>query len=275
MLTEVLPALGLGLEQERRAALFEVERFLTRVWMHPLLDSVTVEKRRAGLAAIAQEMQELAVEDYAAVMVGGALWKTTTESDVDFVVFVKDATKPPLVMISRLDYIESLKVDTLACRTALRVWQPGQRRFVGYDVGQYGGDILLTPDEFIAGDLEFARELRLGMMEYLRSVGGKGKWQRYIEDWFDTNYRRWSEETVPRREGSGRQIKGADASRQGRYNRALEARSKQSGNPEKWQAAFEKAKQDLKVPGFETYASAIWANGGELTLRPQYVSQGI
>lgn len=246
-------------EIKEKQALDEVESFVTKIWQHPLLDERTIEHRKNGLDEMNKLLQENNLEDSFAVLVGSSIWITTEKSDWDFILYQTnpDTTTHIDVKNPNINIIERRSVQQSAVFEF-------EKHF----------DLLVTPDEYIAGNVNLARRVRHLILSKLvldghSLEGWKGKqnqarFDNYFRDvirgWYaflDYDHNKAEERT-------------------NRVKRHLEERAKLSNmSPEKYYMEFNAALNRIKPPDINTFCDAMQYTKGALNIDVRKSAQNI
>lgn len=249
----------------------QVRQFVTRVWEHPLVDNQTREHRKLAKTKLQFILEQFGVDPstYITIPVGSVIWATDKDSDFDYHLVLKDMT-----VLDSVDK-ESLKV---------RLEEEKVNIVTLYDLESACSDrvnlivLLLTPDDYIGGNIQIVQDLRLKAVSYLKEqVVGVNTYEdpeETINQYFDLFFRNWSDESsfLAR---SFRRGKPSDRNRSARISSRLEQRAQQTHNPERYKATFEKARNELRVPDLDMYSKAMINTQGALNLSPQHVAVGI
>ena len=247
-------------ETEEVQALEQVEGFVTKVWEHPLLDAFTIEHRQKGIAAMETVLKENNLENGFAVLTGSSIWIAKENSDWDFIVYQKNPdTSAPIIQNNE-------RVNIIDIRVA-------QESAVFYFDRHF--DLLVTPDEYIVGNIKLARQIRLLILNKLildgeLNDGWNGELnQARIDKYFSEKIRGWfflSSEFAPDK-------------MEERYKRVqnnLDIRSDLAQMPkEKYIAEFNKAMNEISPPKISTYWKALQYTNGELHIDKRKASQNI
>lgn len=248
-----------------------LNKFVTRVWEHPLVTELTRQKRAEAFRAA----HEIVREDKGILLVpvGSSLWVSGEDSDVDFL-NIRTRSIPE----ARVIEIENL-LDENRLASQPDPTKPILHAAGGFIVGdrlQYHdldalAVLFLTPDEYISGDHDLLRQLRLKAVDptnytgSAKAIANFGSWfnaevqdrLHRIKEWpvkdfgypYDDHYIRWKA--------------------------AMDDRAAQSNYPRKWQEAFHKGFSELRVPDFESIRSNIQTTGGEIHLDSKYKAKGL
>src|SRR5260221_13438975 len=96
-----------GTEAEQQAALQEVEKFITRIWEHPLLDEQTRQHRQHGKEVLTKFMYDYGSassypDKYFGVPFGSTRMITEKGSDYDFDLYVTQEHQRALMYSSTI-----------------------------------------------------------------------------------------------------------------------------------------------------------------------------
>lgn len=233
------------------ASVTAVERFVTRVWEHPLVDEATRQHRLRGRLRFNEWIKNTGVDkdNCIAFPVGSFVWITNEESDYDLILITNPAFHRWLHQDSQAAYaLRGLHfIDIL------------KYRIIDMSRWSHFSRLLLTPDEYVFGNTDIARKLRLSSLRDLRGYG-----KCLIDEMFNIHYRYWDRSNDY---GGGK--------RRRRFDANLEIRARQSRCPARWKEAFLDARKQLQVPTFEQFQEALTYTGGALHINPRYAALGI
>jgi len=247
--------------------------FLNKVWRHPLLDEKTIDHRRQFPEKFKLWCQPWGVnpQTVSAVLVGSSLWTTDRiehgeGSDWDFILYGPDGV------------INALRKS----REEKRYNEHGQEIFADWDIHPdriYASSdlkelanlapLLLTPDNFIAGNLELARQYRLKLLDM------KDPHQKQLNYEFDHYMRGWPSLEFPESRTGDRRERFENV-----LNRAATAKAKKLGIPivfkdepflTKFKELFKNAMQKIEVPSLEIYKKTLEQTKGALILPPNII----
>jgi len=245
---------SLGLrETKTQSPLFKVEKLVTRMWEHPLVDDRMRENRKRGKILLQKVIanSDLADSKYIGIPVGSAMWVVDQDSDHDFNLVTSEENRGKydklLFQYGHGSEDKKFPVDIFTAR-------------YDYDLVKTPSPALLfTPDEYIVGDLEFIHSLRLRIIDAIESSGEKAWSPDFLAQWWSMT-KNWP------------QIHGK---RKERFDFAVSNRSQQTNRPSKWEAAYRHRVFNFQLPSFEDYASAIKQTNGALRINPRFVTRGM
>ena len=220
----------------------EVLNFLRKIWLHPLLDETT-KKHREGFPQKFREWCEAYGIDrsqVAAVLVGSSQWVTTQNSDYDFVLYTPKESLVVPCYLQKDVKISSIHPVAIATRNSILC----QYEFA---------PLFLTPDKFIAGNLELISEFRRMIL------GSKEPDWITVRFYFEKYIKGWP------KLGSGCRFQ--------RFANSLDDRAEMiAGRTEervktRYIEAFKRSLENLKLPSVEVYKEAISQTGGYLSLQ--------
>ncbi len=248
-------------EEKAREALHQVRKFTTQIWEHPLLDDQTSEHRVNGILNFNKFIIEndLELKNYIAIPYGSVVWATDEKSDWDFsIVAINEKAKEDLeykknMVLSEGDKL-SLNVFSLSNVMELR--------------GDVWYRILLTPDDYIGGNVKFVQQLRNFIAQVSNNTFQKNVNVDY-DKWFRLKFK----------EGYSH-IRttisfGNFEKRARRISNALGRRARQSRDNERYGIAFNKALDRFIPPKLSVYKTAMVYSNGKLSLDEKYYAKGI
>lgn len=119
----------------------------------------------------------------------------------------------------------------------------------------------LTPDEYCIGNLSFVHELRMGLVDKLKTDPIYAeKWHEDFERTFVRHYKTWPD---------------INRFRWDRYTQVLSKRAEKSPFPDSYRAKFEHVLHNFSVPSISDIIIATEANNGSLNLDSRYIAQGL
>lgn len=239
------------LREIRQDPSITVRKFVTKVWEHPLVTRQTLDHRMRFKPEVHGLMERYGIQrDQYCAMAGGSLtWITTQESDFDAVVITKDQKTAD--MIAAIPGKDMGEVDIVASDSATRLPHINEN---------WPYNLFLVPDEYIGGDLMFARNLRRELTSRF-DYALRNRFEQYMKSLFFYFYKQWH---ISQWYQNANPL--TSKKRQKRFNAALEVRSAETHVPEEWKQAFLNNLQSLHPPDFETYANAMKKSNGELSL---------
>lgn len=249
-----------------------LNRFVTRVWEHPLLTDLTRRKRTEALSAANQIIGD--EKDMFLVPVGSAVWVSGQDSDVDFILLHgPNASREKIEQIgSRLSENERAHPDPT--RPVLDF--AGIHEFE--DTLDFNNDkdylalLFLTPDEYISGDQEFLRQLRLralNQINYTDSARNSSYFGVWLQNEIDIqlrNIKNW-----PVKHFSDPNSQHYPRYEEARHDRAAKSRVQ----PRRWMQKFHRAMTNFSPPSFQEIQASINASGGQIHIEDRYRAQGL
>ena len=150
------------------------------------------------------------------------------------------------------------------------------------------GSLLLTPDEYLLGNIDKARALRLKAIEQLavdptqlrQSWADEANPETFgvMESFFKIHFKNWAKSILIPNHGPMAGDKGLELTmqarekRQKRFETNLAERSESAFAPD-WSGKFQDALATLQIPPFEIYAKAFKEQNGALHLSPRFAAQ--
>jgi hypothetical protein len=246
-----------------------VSTFLREVWEHPLLDDDTRRHREEGKAALQRTLAAHGLTDsqVIGIPVKGYLWSMTDLSDYDFRVIATDSKKELFDDVKNhiTDWIHLN--DVIGPDELVDVKHHGEK----LDVHPAAYDLLLTPDEFIVGDLTTAQSLRITVADRFHDrrlthnywTGRTNSAQAH----FQAQYMQWGiareriRITAPRTEGTFPHV-----SKHARFEQLIFDRSQLEPDPEGWEKAFMRSLRHRELPPLAVYRRALKQTQGALSI---------
>jgi hypothetical protein len=250
----------------RPSPLYQVREFVTRVWEHPLLDEQTRRHRYEAKGKLSNVLNDLGFtnDDFIAVPVGSLLWSVDEQSDYDYqLLFSNLETKERYRKLHLDTFLEQRNIQVIGNPTYANT----EEKIILSD--SHFADLLLTPDEYLSGNIQLAGKLRQSILGLYSEADYLYYWDRVVVPLFDGGYRYWELSTDKVIE------KPVKESRFTRFNIALAKRSQQSRVPSRYHGAFRYARDKLKLPSLKTYTEAMRESNGSLHIHPQFIAQGI
>lgn len=243
---------------EGRQALIEVRKFVTRVWEHPLVDKRLKEHRQEAKRQTLLYLEKHGIDkdSFVGIPVGSTRTIVNEESDFDVVFIAKD-----MEAFKKMAQIHAFQIPKEAPDFRLEIGNIIPP-YVVDSCGEGSVHLLFTPDEYLLGNLEFAKEARLRIIRGIKRQFGdevETEWGS-IEAIFNRFYKEWHL---------------SERKKTDRFRQVMNRRSKQTHVPQRWSDRFLKSLRGMKVPDYQTFSFAMEHSGGALELLPRYRSQGI
>lgn len=245
----------------------QVTDFISGVWNHDLLDLRTKELRLQAKDAVEQTLggYHITNDMYIAIPVKGYVWSLTDTSDYDYRIIANngeenlynEARKKISNWVHVVDLVEQDKL----------IHEPKNRKPVIHSAAY---ELLLTPDNFIVGNIQAAQEARLKIVRYLSEPhDGHNYWDGKndsLQDHFQAQYIQWgigknSKEAKPAPDQDFGKL-----SKHARFDILLFDRSQQEVNPLQWQRDYLKSLQSRKIPSVKVYKHALEESQGALII---------
>lgn len=260
----------------------ELQKFITRTWNHPLLDSRTIEHREEAKTKLANILVESGVmlNDFFTVPIGSLLWATDDQSDFDYHLVTIGKKSSYIFNFNQEEYHQFYDRCDLE-----NVWFSMNHLM---DVSEYGHspytvtNLLFTPDEYIVGNLAAAQNVRLLYANRLKPNVGFDLWVNNIwgivENYWERFFRNWDDLSLENSQ-SGPVIRhpkeNPERERRARIDRNLARRSQQSSSPQRYIEAFTNARQRMNIIDSRIYSNAIIATNGALSINNRFNAIGI
>ncbi len=263
----------------------QVERVVTALWEHPLLDDATVAHRKAALAALPSFLNKFGIDEseYVGVLKGSSQQIVDDTSDYDFMII------RPKEFTTKDDKFSHAQDASGGAQPKIDIFNvygisPENPRLVDnfmYIMTQ----LLFTPDEYMAGNIELARQYRRAAVEQLALNPGslrlfwgddsnenKGMLRYNFADCF----KNWG--IVPQNSRSGMKMGHNPQNRlekeQRRLNTNIELRAQHSNDP-RWSEHFLQAIKELQPPSFAAYKEYLSQTDGAVHINPRFVATNL
>lgn len=281
----------LSISPEISPAVTEVEKFLTTVWQHPLLDQKTIDHRQQALTALPPFMERFSIDpsEYIGIPYGSFLWITDEASDNDYQIINFERFSGPGKFNDAEIYARKNPENKIHLSDMRGIDKDDPQLFLNHSHAL--GYLLFTPDEYLLGNVGKARELRLKVIDQLLAdsssldlnwAGQTSTDTKYgtMQTFFDTYFKGWAQHQFTTRVGlmagdEGRKRReDAFKKRSARLDHNLAERSAAVFDPE-YKEHFMQAFAQLTIPSFSVYAEALRQEGGALHLNPRFAAQTI
>lgn len=230
------------------------QNFLSKIWNHSLVDKKTEKFREEFKPKIQEFFSKHGMNTgYIAVPVGSVHSLADSQSDMDIILFLDD--KLISMWNSRIisdEEFKEAKIDIRMVSTMFNKWN-----YPKGDIIDLAFAIMLCPDEFVAGDIERLRELRLVVADIMSEE--KQYW-KYMDDRLEMSIRTWHEENtpIPFMPNKGPKVEG-------RVSRLDRVKATAGQQEEKYNAWITSRKQLERFP-METMIKAVRVNRGALSM---------
>ena len=248
-----------------------VIRLLDRVWIHPLLTEDTVAHRAQFPAQFEEYCRQRRLDStqVCAIPVGSSLWIVSSEgqSDWDMLMYTNDLDFRDEYINQHLQRMRRECPDLPDNRLLSLTDEDPDSKCQSFGIAAIGDrnlkkfvPLLLTPDNFIAGNVEIARELRQYLLSQVHP-SQDGELEKAIQEQFETYMKSWPD---------------ADFSGQSkRYPRYLEALGNKAKNTRghhitrTW-ALFKKNLDEIQPPTATEFRQLLTQTNGSLVLPHTY-----
>ena len=247
-----------------------LNKFVTRVWEHPLVTDFTRQKRAEAFSAadrIAGDERGILL-----VPVGSSIWISGQNSDVDFMLL-----HSPNVSEDKINQVgTALDENQQAQDPNKPVLQYAGIHQLG-DIFNFQNDmdslalLFLTPDEYISGDHDLLKQLRLRALNQA-NYDEPARSHRYFANWFQSGV---GQQLRNIKEWPVRYFSNPHDDHYPRYMEALQDRAAKSALPRRWMQKFHQGMTNLYPPSFEDMQAGVNASGGRIHLEENYRAQGI
>ncbi|MEK7588011.1 MAG: hypothetical protein AAB457_04300, partial [Patescibacteria group bacterium] len=259
-------------EQERSPAIAELQQFITNVWQHPLLTQMTIGHRKLGAELFLSFLKKNNIDpnNYVAIPVGSSVWITEDTSDHDFIVIARTENDRRILKNLNLGMLpdDISFLDTIVAQD-----------IATDDSTKYSLiPILFTPDEYIAGSVAFAQNIRTFLITSMQISNTEitpeiqitpEMWNQNIQEIFTKYYREWAYGIDEFRASN-------ETKRIQRLKMALAKRAKQSKmGEEEYMKQFVLALSAIHPPALDVFIDALTQTRGKLILDSQLKIQGI
>lgn len=236
----------------------EVAIFHQRAWHHRLVDEKTVEHRRQFPEKFAAWCRPwgLKPNSLVAVLCGSSQWSTNhrgfgSGSDWDFILYGPNKVLEPYQARRARERFWNSHAEQIYDDWEIHpeaIWNDSELTTVSPLA-----PLLLTPDNFIAGNLELAHEYRR------RLLGLTDPSPDELQGYFDKYMKGWPNVTWP---------KSRTGNRRERFEKALEVAAKSAGHgipkvEEKFGEKFSERMEGFEPPSLETFRRAVVATSGK------------
>lgn len=255
-----------------REAVAQVQKFVTRIWMHPLLKEETQYFRLDNLSAVDEVLYANNLQDdIVAFPQGGAnILGLRPGSDADFVFFARKGSS-----------INGVRGDEAVSELKGLFYDKGHnqidvlglcfpdKHFPGrspWGNNWYLAVPLVTPDELVAGNVNLAREIRRKIVDKTKDRDWNSLKRDFREAYNMAHLLGWPHDNYLNK------LKRID-----RLQRLIKERSEMSLSQEKWASALRRSwfSYDKKFPEQHVWQQALEATGGSLSVDSRYFAQGI
>ena len=264
-----------GVESSREAN--EVRQFVTRVWEHPLVDETTRRHREQAKQKLSDILQKYGIGcgTFITVPVGSLIWAAGEQSDFDYqLVFRSRESSENAYDIFKKNrpYLqEELKKE----RVHIVANFPCSADYY-IENAAHCANFFFTPDEYIGGDVNLAKELRLKAVQMVeRDNYSQKDWESVVGSRFDIFFRKWDDLSVHLSWRYKSEKEDVKRDRTRRIEERLKLRANQTHKPKSYIATFDRSRNEMKIPNLETYSQAIKNTSGSLTLVQRFEAVGI
>lgn len=244
----------------------EVQRFVTKIWIHPLLDNATLDHRKKGREKILRFAERAGVypEDFFAIPIGSCVWVADSHSDHDVILVGASAN-----VSNKLHSQEELATLVYKVEPHLIIKQNQVPDSIVATLTS-----LITPNDYIIGSTFLADKARLAICTLPDDSSQIYSWDpqsspsRKLFYNFYLNWRNLADDLELKVCRAGR-------SRYERFNYALEERAKLARNPKVWKNAFLNNLNQFQLPNLADFKQALIYSKGGLTLDSRCKTQSL
>lgn len=263
----------------------ELERFVTLINEHPLLDNETIRWRQIAINRLKEVWEDpncwsiipCGFEQVVGILVGGCRWIANTQlpnqSDFDMLMFFASHEHA-------YDFFEKAmpRRDAIKRITGLHFLLSSDIDIAKLVENGQAAHFIVTPDCYIAGNPSIAQSVRLQIAQYIKQlpdVKRKKLWddkKSPIQREFDTNYRFWGLKPPPIEKGHRKENENKFRQRNQRFMKQIDLRYHGNSHLIK---AFMVSLKNFPFISSAVFCQAMEANDGKLTINPTYFAQGV
>ncbi|MCL4363998.1 hypothetical protein M1328_02040 [Patescibacteria group bacterium] len=251
--------------------IYQIRKFVTTIWEHPLVDETTRKHRQLAVKKLTSYLQENGIDPktFFTIPVGSLVWNTDSDSDFDYLLIVDNDDN--LNKIEKIVGGEENKTRLKKAKIEIMKNYPDTAESY-IDAPYICFSLFFTPDEYIGGNVEMARKTRLEAIKRFTDIGGTEEtWDFHMNLDFDSFFRHWEETTVRDKI----LFKTEKESRHERIRYKLEERANQTHNPKSYREVFLRNREYIKIPHLNDYQNAIISSKGMLNLSLRHIAKGI
>jgi len=217
-----------------------IDSFVRPIWYHELLTDQTRSLREQAKNGVEDVLvgNHIGLDSVIAIPTGGSRWTLEGNDPIHYqFLFLEDI--PPLD-----DVRHALNDNWILPRD----WDSSERAISHLERSNALKALMITPDNFVVGNVEKARELRLKALK----KGGKGWWHDGVTDYVDKKVNIW-----------GKPKSDLDMGKL-RFRRALDQRLAGESSPKEWEKGFFERLKNRKTPPYSDYSHALEQLGGAI-----------
>lgn len=263
----------------------EVGAFVTGLWEHPLRDKPTKDLRASWKTHIedALNLQGISPDTYVATPFGSIMRIATEQSDYDFDLIVARPTDEAIAnnlqlitLDDRTHRLKKILLKQALIRNKLESWEMEFEDSIYYPQSHIIFSLFITPDEYIAGNKDLAKQMRLKAVTFMSGLSPEDTeefWDNndsYTKTIYKEMYKYWEQHDLEKINPLPDYVPVLE-----RFNRNLELRAQQEPDPEAWKAKYLAERDARQLPSFDTYRQALQATGGAIKILPDYIERGI
>ena len=212
-------------------------------------------------------------ESFITVPVGSLVWATDEQSDYDYqLIFRSNEDSENAYAIFKKDQLwEELKrekvnvVANFPCSADFYI-----------ENAAHCANFFFTPDEYIGGNIDLAKELRLKTIQRMdRDNYSQEDWAFVVGSRFDIFFRKWDDLSVHLSWRYKDKKEDVKRDRTRRIKERLKLRANQTHRPKSYIEAFRRSRNEMRIPSFETYSRAMNSTHGSLNLVQRFEAMGI
>lgn len=258
-------------EREPQPERNQIERFLTRMWYHPLLTEETIahrEKAESVLRETINREANLSDEHYCGMIVGSAVAVVGPRSDFDYAIL---GDGPWVTQLKNLRRLPSGELVHASCTHDAQgpLWvrdrideindTPERESVNGVLVNSF-----LVPDDFAIGRLDLLHSLRRYVVKEIKTNSSfRTAFEANLKGLFDYRFKYWNDPDKDTKRTRRWDQRLDERAKFTRLNGLLESeRLAQVRN--KWRERFQAAHESFELPSLDTFCRAITQGNGVL-----------
>ncbi|MBP6882749.1 MAG: hypothetical protein KBC15_04345, partial [Candidatus Levybacteria bacterium] len=265
----------------------QVERVVTALWEHPLLDDATVAHRKAALTALPPFLEKFGLDDseYVGILKGSAQRITDETSDYDFTIIRPDLYSRPG------DKFTEAQTATRQEQSKIDIFHiygiPHDYPMLATNFNNVITQLLFTPDEYLVGNIDLAHQYRRNLIDQLdndpkskRLFWGEDNFPGSLPLQFADCFKNWG--IIPQTSRLAMKLhpnhkeltQNRFEKEHGRLEANIAKRAVMSKNPD-WRYDFMQSIENLQPPPFETYKSYLEQTNGAVHIDQRFTAQNL
>lgn len=217
-----------------------IDSFVRPIWYHELLTDETRKLREEAKVGLEEVLVDshIGLDSVIAIPTGGSRWTLEGNDPIHYQFIFLDEASP-------LDDVRHALTDNWILP---RDWSSSERAISHLERSNALKALMITPDEFVVGNVEMAKQLRLKALK----KGGKD-WWRAVEEYVEKKVNTW-----------GKRKRENDTGKR-RFEAALHKMLSSQSDPEAWRANFFESLKSRRTPSFIDYSTALESFGGAIS----------